>query len=112
MVKLARRAAKFHLWLQARRQDLAAGGAKNQMEGQKKQKRGLIFKIQYWMYAATEGPNVKWRGHRFQMGGRAPLAPRWRRPCLVEHMELSPWLFLLLLVAFSVTPAVLILSNS
>jgi len=41
--------------LQARRQDLAAGGAKNQMEGQKKQKGGHIFKMQYWMYAATGG---------------------------------------------------------
>jgi len=28
VVKLAGRAAKFHLWLQARRQDLAAGGPK------------------------------------------------------------------------------------
>ena len=29
VVKLAGRAAKFHLWLQDRRQDLAAVGAKN-----------------------------------------------------------------------------------
>jgi len=41
-VKLAGKAAKFHLWLQARRQDLAAGGAKNQMEGQKN-KSGASF---------------------------------------------------------------------
>jgi len=49
------------LLYQARRQDLAAGGTKNQ-------KGDHIFKIQYWMYVATGGPNVKW-GHRYQMGG-------------------------------------------
>ena len=38
---------------QARRQDLAAGGPKTR-------RGGHIFKIQYWMYAATGGPNVKW----------------------------------------------------
>jgi len=41
-----------HSQVQARRQDLAAGGAINQ-------KGGHIFKIQYWMYAATGGPNLK-----------------------------------------------------
>jgi len=40
---------------QARRQDLAARGAKNQMDGPKTRKGGHIFKIQYWMYAATGG---------------------------------------------------------
>jgi len=44
------------------------GGAKNQ-------KGDRIFKIQYWMYAATGGPNVKWEGTDFKLGGRAPLAP-------------------------------------
>jgi len=44
VVKLAERAAKFHLWLQARRQDLAAGGAKNQMEGQKNRKGATFLK--------------------------------------------------------------------
>jgi len=39
--------------MQARRQDLAAGGAK-------KQKGSHVFKILYWMYAATRGRNVKW----------------------------------------------------
>ena len=37
------------------------GGAKNQ-------KGGHIFEIQYWMYAATRGPNVKWRGTDFKWG--------------------------------------------
>jgi len=59
---------------QARRQDLAAGGTENQ-------KGGHIFNIQYWMYAATEGLNVKWKGHRFQMGGRAPLATALALSC-------------------------------
>jgi len=52
---------------QARRQDLAPGRAKNQMEGPKNS-RGHIFKIQYWMYAATGGPNVKW-GEPISNGG-------------------------------------------
>jgi len=43
----------FLNYSQARRQNLAAEGAKNQ-------KRGHIFKFQYWMYAATGGPNVIW----------------------------------------------------
>jgi len=42
------------------------GGAQNQ-------KGREIFKIQYWMYAATGGPNVKWRVP-ISNGGRAPLA--------------------------------------
>jgi len=46
--------------MQVRRQDLAAGGAKNQMEGPKTRGGGHIFKILYWMYAGTTGPNVKW----------------------------------------------------
>jgi len=44
---------------QARRQDLAAGGGKNQKEGPKTRRGSHIFKIQCWMYAATGGPNVK-----------------------------------------------------
>ena len=32
------------------------------------------------MYAATRGPNVKWRGTYFKWGGRTPLPPRWPRP--------------------------------
>jgi len=65
---------------QARCQDLAAGGQKPE-GGAKHQKGGHIFKIQYWMYAATGRPNVKWRGTNFKWGA-APLAPRWRRPWL------------------------------
>jgi len=54
---------------QARRQDLAAGG------GQKPEGGAHIFKIQYWIYVATGGPNVKWGGTDFKWGGRAPLPP-------------------------------------
>jgi len=35
------------------------------------------------MYAATGGPNVKW-------GGRAPLALRWRRPCVGNTFIFMP----------------------
>ena len=52
---------------QARGQDLAAGGAKNQ-------KGGHIFKIQYLMYAATRGPNVKW-GASISNGGGGTTGP-------------------------------------
>ena len=45
---------------QAGRQDLAAGGAKNQKEGPKTRRGGHILEIQYGMYAATGEPNVKW----------------------------------------------------
>jgi len=68
-------------------------GAKNQTEEQKIRRGGHIFKIQYWMYAATGGAKREMGGKQFQMGGRAPLPPRWRQPCLVEHMELCPGCF-------------------
>ena len=42
--------------------------------GAKNQKRGHIFKIQYWMYAAPGGPNVNGR-HRFQMGRAGTTGP-------------------------------------
>jgi len=44
---------------QARRQDVAAVGAKNQKKGPKTRRGGHIFKIHYWWYAATGGPNLK-----------------------------------------------------
>jgi len=72
---------------QARRQDLAAGGAKNQ-EGQKN-RRGGTFKILYWMYAATRGPNVKWGAQISNRGAGNHWPSRWRRPCtqtfVTEH---------------------------
>ena len=67
--------------LQARPQDLAAGGGKNQ-EGPKTRRWGHIFKIQYWMCAATGGPNVKWGGTDFKWGAGHHWPPRWRRPWL------------------------------
>ena len=49
------------------------------MEGPKTRRGAHIFKIPYWMYGVTRGQT--WNGgHRFQMGVRAALAPRWRRP--------------------------------
>jgi len=66
--------------VQARRQDLAAGGGQNQKEEPETRRGCHIFLIQYWMYVATGGQ--MWNGgNRCQMGGRAPLATRWRRPC-------------------------------
>jgi len=32
----------------------------------KNRRWGQIFEIQYWMYAATGGPNVKWGGTDFK----------------------------------------------
>jgi len=60
--------------MQARRQDLAAGGAKSQ-------KGGHISKIQGWMYVATWGQNLKWGGTDFKWGAGHHWPPRWRQPC-------------------------------
>jgi len=66
---------------QTRRQDLAAGGDKNQKEGPKTGRGGHIFKIHCWIYAATGGPNVKWGGTDFKWGaGHHCPPPRWWRP--------------------------------
>jgi len=41
--------------------------------GQETRRRGHIFKIQRWMYAATGGPNVKWgAGHHWPPAGDGP----------------------------------------
>ena len=50
------------------------GGGKNQKEGPKTRRGGHIFKILYWMYAATRGPNVKW-GAQISNGGTGTTAP-------------------------------------
>jgi len=71
------------LWptlLQARLQNLAAGWPKTD-GGAENQKGGQIFKIQYWMYAATGGPNVKWRGTDFKWGAGHHWPPCWQWPC-------------------------------
>jgi len=67
---------------QARRQDLAAGGAKNQKEGPKTRRETHIFKIQYWMYVATKGLNVKWGAPISNTGAGHHCPPRRRRTCL------------------------------
>jgi len=38
----------------------SSGGSKTRRRGQKPEGGRHIFKIQYWIYAATGGPNVKW----------------------------------------------------
>jgi len=40
--------------------------------GGPKPEEGYIFKTQYWRYAATGGPNVKWGGTDFKWRSRAP----------------------------------------
>jgi len=68
-VKLAGRAAKFHLWLQARRQDLAAGGQKP--DGGAKNRRGATF-LKYSIgctVCTNRGAKREMGVHRFQMGG-------------------------------------------
>jgi len=53
---------------QARRKDLAAGGAKNQ-------KVGPHFQNTVLDVCSNQGSKREMGGHQFQMGGRAPLAP-------------------------------------
>ena len=43
--------------------------------GAKRQKGDHIFKIQYWMYAATGGPNVKWGDTNFKWAEPDTTAP-------------------------------------
>jgi len=59
---------------QARRQDLGAGGGKNQ-------KGGPHFKNTVLDVCSNRGAKREMGGHRFQMGGPGITAPpRWRRP--------------------------------
>jgi len=61
------------IFIQIHRQDFAAAETKNH-------KGENIFKTQYWMYAATGGPNMKWR-HTFCKWGKGTTSARWRWPC-------------------------------
>jgi len=61
--------------------------------GAKKQKGGHIFKIQYWMYAATGVPNVKWGVHRFQMGGGHHWPPAGDGPVWLNIRNCRPGCF-------------------
>jgi len=54
---------------QVRRQDLAAGGAKNQKEGPKT-RRGATFLKYSIGCMQKQGGQTRNGGHRFQMGGR------------------------------------------
>ena len=60
---------------QARRQDLAAGGQKNRRS--QKQEVGAHFKNTILDVCSNQGAEREMGGHRFQMGVREPLAPRW-----------------------------------
>ena len=60
--------------VQARRQDLAAGGPKTRRRG-KKTEGGPHFKNTVLNVCRNQWAKREMGGHRFQMGGRAPLAP-------------------------------------
>jgi len=74
VVKLAWRAAKFHLWLQARRQGLAAGLPKNRWRGNKTE-GGQHFKNTVLDVCSNQGAKREMGGHRFQMGGACTTGP-------------------------------------
>jgi len=64
---------------QARRQDLGAGGGKNQKEGPKT-RRGAHFQNRVLDVCNNRGAKCEMGGNRFQMGGRAPLDPAGNDP--------------------------------
>jgi len=68
------------LRLQARRQDIAAGGAKTRRRGQKTE-RGLHFKNTVWDVCSNQGANREMGGTDFKWGAAHHWAPRWRWPC-------------------------------
>jgi len=74
VVKLAGRASKFHHWLQARRQDLAAVDAKNQMEGQKNRRETTFLK--YSIGCMQQPGGQTWNGGApISNGGPGTTAP-------------------------------------
>ena len=77
---------------QTRRQDLAAGAAKKQMEGPKSRGGGTFFK---YSIGCMQQPGAKREmgGHRIQMRGRGRhhWAPRWRRLCLYNFQSSYEW---------------------
>jgi len=77
---------------QARRQDLATGGSKNQKKGPKT-RRGAIF-LKYCIGCMQQpGAKREMGGHRIQMRGRGRhhWAPRWRRLCLYNFQSSYEW---------------------
>jgi len=58
---------------QARRQDLAAGGQKPKKKGQKPDEGATFLKYSIGCMQQPGGAKREMGGHRFQMGGRAPL---------------------------------------
>jgi len=68
--------------------------------GDKNQKGGHIFIIQYWMYAATEGHRFQMGWHRFQMGGPGTTGlpagdgPAWpsKTRCFILREKKHDWI--------------------
>jgi len=67
------------------------GGQKTK-KGAKNQSGGHILKIQYWMYAATEGTNVKWGAPISNWGTGHHWPSRWRRPWTHTGLSVGPLL--------------------
>jgi len=67
--------------VQARRQDLVAGRAKNQ-------KGCPHFKNTVLDVCSNRGPNVKWGAPILNGGAGHHWPPRWRRPCISDSREI------------------------
>jgi len=59
--------------------------------GAKNQKGGHIYKMQYWMYAATGEPNLKWGVTDFKWGAEH----HWRPPLVTAQLYGYPFSVLL-----------------
>jgi len=72
---------------QARRQDVAAGGVKNQKEGPKT-RRGATF-LKYSIGCMQQPVGQTWNGWGtdFKWGGPDTTALHWRRPCLTRFPD-------------------------
>ena len=65
---------KVHLYRPGPSPGFSSRGGQKTKRGAQNQKGGHIFKIQYWMYVATGGPNVKGR-RQFQIGEAGTTGP-------------------------------------
>jgi len=73
------------------------GGPKTRKRDQKP-KGGAHFKNTVLDVCSNRGVKREMGGHRFQMGGWAPLAPLWRRPCTLAHISDEKCVSMLLLL--------------
>jgi len=77
----SRRVSIILTLIQACRQDIAAGGDKNQKEGPKTRRGGAHFNNTVLDVCSNQGAKREMEGYIFQMGGPDTTAPpRWPRP--------------------------------